>query len=174
MQLKLFRSTGYSSILAPGETRFALHPLWSILAISLWVGIACNMPLWRALTSGGVGLPRSLLMGVTAAAASGAALSIFGWRRTLKPVALVVLGLAAWSASGWLETGVPMLVPPVALLHWRTAALFAALILPPAVWLLRTPLRRLAGPEQLKVNLAGACAGLATGGIAFYFLSFLG
>ena len=43
MSLKLFRSTGYSSILAPGESRVATHPGWVILAISLWIGFACNV-----------------------------------------------------------------------------------------------------------------------------------
>ena len=47
MSLKLFRSTGYSSILAPGESRVATHPGWVILAISLWIGFACNVALWR-------------------------------------------------------------------------------------------------------------------------------
>ena len=63
MALKLFRSTGYSSILAPGETRIATHPGWLILAISLWIGFACNVAVWREVRTlgAGPGLARTLL-----------------------------------------------------------------------------------------------------------------
>jgi hypothetical protein len=170
MELKLFRSTGYSSILAPGETRFALHPTWFILALSLWVGIVCNMRLWSAIANSGEGLRDALLMGAGAAGAVGFVLSVLGWRRTLKTAAVVVVAFAAWAACGWIETGLSMLVPMSALLHWKTAIVFAALFIPPCVWLCRTPLRRLAGGAQLASNLAGAAAGLVVFGLAFLAL----
>ena len=52
MSLKLFRSTGYASILSPGETRVATHPGWLMAAVSAWVGFACNVALWRAFVAG--------------------------------------------------------------------------------------------------------------------------
>ena len=69
MTLKLFRSTGYSSILVPGETRVAMHPGWLGMAISLWGGLACNVVLWRALASGSAAATgRALILALLLAA----------------------------------------------------------------------------------------------------------
>ena len=111
MSLKLFRSTGYSTILTPGETRAGRHPGWVVLALSVWVGLACNVALWRALQSGGsADLLGALLVGVGAGAACATVLSLSGWRRTLKPMATALLLLAAplrpWvvRASAWITS----------------------------------------------------------------------
>ena len=65
MALKLFRSTGYSTLLMPGEARLAMHPGWLVLATSLWLGLACNVALWRELSGSamGTGLATALLGG---------------------------------------------------------------------------------------------------------------
>ena len=166
MALKLFRSTGYSSILSAGETRVAVHPGWLILATSLWVGFACNPALWR-----GVGAAQSLLAGAFIAAAVAAVLSLLGWRKTVKPAALLILFVMALAASAaWQAT------PPAEnasasmswsslfalswpdLLHWRAGVLLAALALPPATWICKTRFRRLSGSHQLGVNLTGMLA----------------
>src|SRR5689334_22727501 len=146
MPLKLFRSTGYSSILMAGETRVAMHPGWLILFTSLWIGFACNLGLWRELggsVSGGLG--QVLMTGAFAAAAGAAALSVLGWRKTLKPAAvLAVLAAAlaagmAWQAAA--ETmglsGLPVLSWR-GLLHWQVGAIVAGLALPPAIWICKT------------------------------------
>jgi len=174
MALKLFRSTGYSSILSAGETRVAMHPAWMVFAASLWVGFACNVDLWRELTGapgGSAGLEHALMTGVFIAAAVAAVLSLLGWRKTLKPAAMLILLLAALAAGTHWGTAVPLdsgaagmrlstlLLPSLKdLLHWQLWAALAGLALLPAVWVCKTHVRRLPGDQQLSVNLTGMLA----------------
>jgi lipid A ethanolaminephosphotransferase len=177
MSLKLFRSTGYSSILGPGETRVATHPGWLVLAVSLWIGFACNVALWRVLRGldGAPGLSRSLLAGAFIAAACGTVLSLLGWRRTLKRTATVLLLLAALAAACiWVQAlpldaslfqqGLRALVLPAwpSLLRWQFPALLVGLGLVPLLWLGQLQLRRLPGPRQLEANITGMALGLLT------------
>lgn len=185
MSLKLFRSTGYSSILSPGESRLATHPGWVILAVSLWIGFACNVALWRDLRSlgDGAGLARSLLTGAFIAAACATALSFLGWRRTLKKAATVLLVLAALAAASiWVQArpidgslfdqGLRTLVLPAwpSLLRWQFPALLVGLGLLPILWLWQLPLRRLPGRQQLTANIAGMLLGLLTMVLTGWFL----
>ena len=186
MALKLFRSTGYSSILMAGETRLALHPGWMILAVSLWAGFVCNVALWRAL-AGSEAAPSIVHVLVLGAAISGACafgLSLLGWRKTFKPAATLVLIVAALAASSIWTQGLPVdatlfdrrpstvLLPPWAsLLRWQVLASLAGLALVPDLWLWQKPLRRLSGPAQLKVNLAGMLLGGAVVVAAGWLLS---
>jgi glucan phosphoethanolaminetransferase (alkaline phosphatase superfamily) len=176
MSLKLFRSTGYSSILSAGETRVAMHPGWLILLTSVWVGFACNVALWRELGSspGGGSLGQALTTGAFAAAAAAVVLSLLGWRKTLKPAALLILSgaalaaIAAWqaaapgeaAAAGTRLSGLFVLSSP-GLLRWQVGAMFAGLALPPAIWICKTRVRRLSGNQQLGVNLTGVLAASA-------------
>jgi lipid A ethanolaminephosphotransferase len=172
MSLKLFRSTGYSSILTPGETRVLRHPGWVVLALSTWVGLACNPALWRALLGGG-GTTWAMAAGLATSATSGVVLSLLGWRRTLKPASTIVLLMAALLACGIFLQDLPIdaalfdkklrtLMPTwPSLLRWQTPALLALLVLPPLLWMWNAPLRRLSGPQQLRYNLLGAALGLA-------------
>ncbi len=180
--LKLFRSTGYSSILAPGETRLALHPGWLVLAVSCWIGFVCNVALWRALGTGS-GLGWALTAGAAAAAVVGTLLSLFGWRRTLKATASLMLLLAAAMACGvWsqslpvdthlLDKGFIGLLPGWAhLLGWHTTTLLVMLALPPLMWVWQTPLRRLPGPTQLASNISGMVTGAAALAAASFVLA---
>ena len=182
MALKLFRSTGYSSILMAGETtRLALHPGWMILAASLWAGFACNVALWRQ--AGGTvpadGMGPALALGLSVAGACGVVLSLFGWRKTLKPAATLILFTAALAATSIWSEGVPVdsallgrglasLILPswASLLRWQVTLVLGALALVPVIWMWHTALRRLPGPEQLSVNIVGSLIGaavLATG-----------
>ena len=172
MALKLFRSTGYSSILFAGETRLATHPGWVILAISLWTGVVCNVALWRSLWSGDPALARAAATGIFVTAACGTVLSFLGWRKTLKPAATIVLFIAALAAgTAWMQ-GVPAdarllerplsgLLPPdwASMLHWQVAAMWAGLALVPAIWVWNTHIRRLPGPQQLASNMVGLLVG---------------
>jgi len=185
MALKLFRSTGYSSILSPGETRVAMHPGWLILFTSLWVGFACNVLLWRELrVQGSTGLAQAFAMGAFTAAACGAVLSLLGWRKTLKPAATLLLFVAALVASNTWGQAVPLdgglaamrpsslLLPSwTSLLHWQAWATVAGLALVPAVWVSKTQVRRLPGQHQLSVNVTGILAAgavLALSGFALF------
>ncbi|MBI2768727.1 MAG: DUF1705 domain-containing protein [Burkholderiales bacterium] len=178
MSLKLFRSTGYSSILGPGETtRVSMHPGWLVLAVSVWVGFACNVSLWRvvrAMPEAGGGLLHALVMGVLLAGGCCTLLSLLGWRRTLKPAATVLLLLGALAACGmWvqalpldsnvLDKGLRSLVIPswASLLGWQVPATLVVLALLPMLWVWNTQLRRLPGPQQFAANATGAGLGLA-------------
>jgi glucan phosphoethanolaminetransferase (alkaline phosphatase superfamily) len=172
MSLKLFRSTGYSSILSAGETRVAMHPGWLILFASLWVGFACNVALWRDLgaSPGGGSLGQALTTGAFAASAAAVVLSVLGWRKTLKPAALLVVFVAALAAIAAWQAAVPgdiaaagtrlsALLPSWRdLLHWHVAATLAGLALPPVIWISNTRVRRLSANQQLSVNVTGILA----------------
>ena len=175
MALKLFRSTGYSSILTPGETHVAKHPGWVALAVSLWAGFACNVLLWRALAAlpDAAGLRRPLLLGAFIAGVCGLFLGLLGWRRTLKPAATVLLFLAGLSACAIWGQALPMdsiaevrvsrlLLPSWAtLLRWQVSLLLVVLAVLPTIWVWNTPLRRLSGPAQLAANMKGMLAAAA-------------
>jgi lipid A ethanolaminephosphotransferase len=166
MSLRLFRSTGYHSILAPGETRIALHPGWAVLGASAWTGFACNAWLWLAAVGRGDDGVAALFAGVVIASACGFVLSLACWRRTFKPVATVVLLLAALACAGAWSHGMglqqaiaarPLQLLPgwAALFGWQVPALLVVLGGVPVLWLWNTQLRRLSGSEQLRANLAG-------------------
>lgn len=183
MALRLFRSTGYSSILWPGETTTAMHPGWLVAAVSGWIGFVCNVALWRQLVAwpdDGAGLVRALALGLLIAAGCALILSLLGWRKTLKPAATLLLLLAAMAASRIWGEALPfdvaladkrlssILLPSwTSLLHWQVSALLMALALP-VVWVWHTSVRRLSGPQQLGVNITGALlAGVTLGASGF-------
>jgi glucan phosphoethanolaminetransferase (alkaline phosphatase superfamily) len=190
MSLKLFRSTGHSSILSAGETHAPMHPAWMILAISAWVGFACNVALWQQLRAsapaGSGGLARALVLGTFEAAGCALALSVLGWRKTLKPAAVLILFVAAlavcaaiWGpaaapvddVAGHLLPSAPALPPWTELLQWHAWVTVAGLAVLPAVCLCKTRLRRLPGQRQLSANLmcmATAGAMLALSGFVLF------
>ena len=169
MSLKLFRSTGFESILTPGETRASIHPGWIITATSAWAGFVCNVALWRELWTGDrVALARAFALGAFVAAICAVILSVLGWRKTLKPAATLILFVAALAACAIWQQDIPvdanllqqplssLLLPSWAsLLRWQVSALLAVLALAPAVWLWNTPVLRLPGPQQLSINMIG-------------------
>jgi lipid A ethanolaminephosphotransferase len=171
MSLKLFRSTGYSSIFAPGQSRVAMHPGWITLATSAWVALACNVALWREVARAnddGMGWARVLVLAVFMASACALVLSLLGWRRTLKPVATLMLLLAALAACSIWSQALPvdanlldkrlpgLLLPPWAsLLRWQVPAILAGLALAPAVWIWNTKVRRLSAHQQLSATVMG-------------------
>jgi len=169
MSLKLFRSTGYESILSPGETRVSMHPGWIITATSAWAGFACNVALWRELWAGDrAGLAWAFALGAFVAAACAAILSVLGWRKTLKPAATLILFVAALAACAIWGQDIPVdasllqkrlsgLILPswASLLRWQVSALLVVLALAPTIWLWNTQVRRLPGPQQLSINMMG-------------------
>lgn len=173
MALRLFRSTGYSTLLMPGETRRSTHPAQVVLGASLWLGVVCNVAVWRLLT--GQGEPRHVLASIAfLTGVCGVVFSVFGWRRTLKPVVTLFLAAGAVLACGlwsqqlpvetlWQESVHALWVSWPSFMRWQVLAIVAVLGLVPMVWLWNMPLRRLPGPAQLRVNLLGAviAAGIA-------------
>lgn len=171
MSLKLFRSTGYHSILTPGEARLALHPGWAVAMAAGWVGLACNVWFWQALASGGRDLLPATGAALALSGAAGFALSLLGWRRTFKTAATVVLLLGALLAGGVLTQDIParLLVDPAlrlstlmptwaSLFQWQVPTLLALLGGVPVIYLWNVQLRRLPGSDQFRTNLAGMVA----------------
>jgi glucan phosphoethanolaminetransferase (alkaline phosphatase superfamily) len=176
MGLKLFRSTGYSSILFPGETRLATHPGWLVVATSLWVGFACNVAIWREVRAlgGSASSGRTIIAAIFISAFCGTVLSLLGWRRTLKPAATLMVLLASLAAcciwvqglpvdSNLLDRGLRTLLVPTwpSLLRWQVPALLVVLGLLPVLWVWQLQLRRLPGPQQLAFNVMGMLLGSA-------------
>lgn len=183
MGLKLFHETGYSSILMPGETRVGLHPSWLVLAVSLWAGFAANVALWRAIAGTAGALGPALATGFLVAGSTGALLSLLGWRKTLKPAAILMLLVAGFVAASIWSKALPVdasllsqkpssLVVPswASFLRWQVLAALAGLGFVPAIWVWRAHLRRLPAGQQLGVNVLGLLAGLAVAAASAYLL----
>jgi lipid A ethanolaminephosphotransferase len=185
MSLKLFRSTGYSSIFAPGQSRVAMHPGWIVLATSVWVGFVCNVAIWRELAHSpmeAMGWARALALAACVSGACALVLSVLGWRRTVKPAATVVLFLAAlaacsiWSQALSVDGSLfsqrlsTLILPPWAsLLRWQVSAILAGLALAPSIWAWNTKVRRLSASQQLSATVMGILFGtvlLIAGGVA--------
>ena len=174
MALKLFRSTGYSSILScPARPGWRCIPRWIVAAVSLWVGFACNVACgaaFRRSAADGAGRRPGAGLGGHPCRGRGLVLSILGWRRTLKPAATLVLCVAALAACGDLGQQLPDRREPVgrapshaclpswaSLLRWQVLALLVVLGAG-ARWL--GVEHRMCGAcrarAQLRANLAGA------------------
>jgi glucan phosphoethanolaminetransferase (alkaline phosphatase superfamily) len=167
MALKLFRSTGYSSLLMPGETRLAPHPSRLVLGTSLWLGIACNVGLWRLLAGTAPDVRNALASVLLIGGASGLFLSVFGWRSTIRLAVTVALLAGALVACGLWSQQLPVetlwdgpsraLLPAWAnFLRWQVLVLVLVLAVVPIVWVWNHSLRRLSAPAQLKANLSSA------------------
>jgi glucan phosphoethanolaminetransferase (alkaline phosphatase superfamily) len=182
MALKLFRSTGYSTLLLPGEARVATHPGMLVLWASLWLAIACNVAVWRL--AGGTatsGLREVLASVLLLGGGSAAFFSVFGWRRTVKAAITIALVAGALAACGLWTQELPIetlwhgpsraLLPPWAnFLRWQVLALIVVLALVPIVWLWNHPVRRLSGQDQLKSNVLGAILGMVVFGLGVFAL----
>ena len=169
MALRLFRTTGYSTLLMPGEAKLGRHPGWLVLAASLWIGIICNVGVWR-LFVGNAGLREALAAAGLLGGGTGLILGVLGWRRTLKFSITVLLLAAALMATGvWVQE-----LPLAALWHERPRALLPAwpnflrgpvlvvvlaLAVVPVVTVWNIHVRRLSGAAQLRVNTVAAAIG---------------
>jgi glucan phosphoethanolaminetransferase (alkaline phosphatase superfamily) len=167
MALKLFRTTGYSTLLLPGEARLAPHPARLVLFGSLWLAFACNVGLWRLLGGSASDWRSALASIVLIGGGSGLVLSLLGWRRTLKPaLTLASIGGALFAIGLWAQQlpiealwhEPPRLLLPgwASFMRWQPLTAMLVLAVIPIVWVWNTPVRRLSGPAQLRSNLSGA------------------
>lgn len=181
MALKLFRSTGHSTLLMPGETRLAPHPGWLVLAVSAWIALACNVAIWR-LVNDPARFPSALAVAAVLGGGAGCILSVLAWRRTLKLAATLVLVVAALVACGlwaqqlpieslWTQRPLALLPGWASLLRWQVPTLFMLLAVLPVAWMWSVPLRRLPGPAQLQANILGVAIAAAVGGAGLIALS---
>ena len=182
MALKLFRATGYSTLMLPGETRRGtLHPCWLVLAVSLWIGIACNVGVWRMATGAPADARIVLAAGALLAGGSGVLLSALAWRRTLRITATVLLLLGALLACGLWVQQLPvealwqlrprMLVPAwPSFMRAHVLVLVLVLALLPIVCVWNLTVRRLSGPAQLRVNVLGSLLAMLVFGAGLLLL----
>ncbi len=137
----------------------AWHPGTLLLLLSLWLALAGNLPLWRALsilpeTAGWRGLLFSLGLAAWIAAALMALLSLLAWPRLVKPLAVVLLLATATSTYFMLQYNVvidPTMMANVFntdarevrdLVSWQLLLSFVLLAALPLWWLSR---RRIVG-----------------------------
>jgi len=164
MALKLFRSTGYSSLLMPGESRLATHPSWLVLGASVWLATLCNVGLWRLVAGTAPDVRSALASVLLVGGVNGIFLSVFGWRRTIRFALTLALLAGALVACGLWSQQIPIetlwhgpsraLLPSWAsFLRWQVLALILLLAVVPIVWVWNHSLRRLSGPAQLQANL---------------------
>ncbi len=153
MALKLFRSTEFaqSRNFSPERQRTAIHPVWIVVLLSVWLALAGNAVLWRSiahLPELGVGAAwwTALRVAVLIASAHCVVLGLLMWRHTFKTAAWTLMAATAWTSTVLGNTA------EFGRLQWPLAIVL--LVLLPGVWLWRTNLRRLA-PWQNLVQVAG-------------------
>ena len=178
MALRLFRTTGYSTLLMPGESRVRPHPARLVLWGSLWLALASNVGVWRLLLQRGDDWRNAIASVLLIGGASGAVLSLLGWRRTIKPALTLALIAGFLVADGLWSRQLPVEAlwqgPPhtwlpdwASFLRWQALALGLALAVLPIVTVWNAQVRRLPGPAQLQSNLWGAvlAAAVFSGGV---------
>jgi len=149
--------------------RTGLHPLMLTLAVTLWLVILGNVPLWRQLSllpdvTGLRGLLFSIGMGCLIAGVIHTLLSLLNWPWMLKPVLTLFLVSAASGAYFMLSYGIvidPTMIENVTqtdpreaadLLNWRMCIAFLVLAVLPAWWIWTSPVKRLSLGKQLLTN----------------------
>ena len=149
--------------------RRAIHPAWVVVLISIWLATVCNFALWKEVAKlPGHGSLRgwgfALAFAVIVSAGNAAFLSLWAWRWTLKPAAVVLVLMAAFGAYFMQAYGIAidasMLVNVLQtdvkeagdLLNWRLAGTVLVLALPPVLWLYGRPVLRLGVVRQVAHN----------------------
>ena len=170
MALKLFRTTGYSTLLMPGEARLAPHPVRLVLWGTLWLAIACNVGLWRLVLQRTDDWRNTVASVLVIGGVAAIFLSLFGWRRTIKPALTIALIAGALAADGLWSQQLPIEAlwqgPPrtwmpgwATFLRLQGLATLVVLGLVPIVAAWNAQLRRISGPAQLKTNVWGIVLG---------------
>ena len=158
--------------------RHARRPLTLVLLVGAWLALVGNLPLWRTLwalpeISGVRGLLFSSALAVWIGAALVALLSLLAWPRLFKPLAVVLLVVAAASTYFMLQYGVVIDATMMAnvantdprevrdLLSWPLLGSMVLVALLPSVWLLRQTVLWRPWWGQTWRNLLGAVLALA-------------
>jgi glucan phosphoethanolaminetransferase (alkaline phosphatase superfamily) len=180
MALRLFRTTGYSTLLMPGEARIAPHPARIVFWASLWIGVVCNVAVWRLLAGDLANARTALTSAAILAGGSALVFSILGWRRTLKPTVTLFLIAATLMASGlwsqqlpietlWQAPSRAVLPSWTSFLRWQVLALVLVLGLVPIVTVWNMSMRRLPGPAQMRANMASGFLAAVVLGLGLVF-----
>lgn len=149
--------------------RTGLHPLIFSLAVTLWLVVLANAPLWRQLSllpevSGMRGALFGVGMACLIAGVIHAMLSLLNWPWLIKPVLTLFLVSAAAGSYFMHSYGIvidPSMIENVMqtdpreagdLLNWRMAVALLVLAALPAWWVWTTPLKRLSLGKLLLSN----------------------
>ena len=178
MTVKLFHLTEFAeSLLSPETQRQASHPFLLMLIANFWLAGVCNFLFWREFfrlpdlslwQTTWLGLCLLLMM----VAALSAFMSLLNWRGVLKTVIVLLLLLAAFNVH--LQAGrnpfvnVATLSQPLSDTYaalragWSMQAFLTvmALAVVPAIWFVKTPVRRIAVPGTLVQNFLFCMASL--------------
>lgn len=161
-----------------------MHASWLLVIASVWMATVGNVALWQQLASlpelnNGRGVAFAIGFAALIAVTLAALLSLFAWRWTLKPVLTILLLAAAAGAYFMMAYGIvvddTMMVNVLQtdpretrnLLNWRLFSTLVVLGALPALWLWRTPVKRLGVGRQLLTNALTFIASLTLlGGIS--------
>jgi lipid A ethanolaminephosphotransferase len=179
MGLKLFRTTGYSTLLdtqtaaawkSSGSIALGRNPLGLLSIVSAWIATVGNLALWREL--GRLGKLHSAgdyafaaAMAVIIFGALGLIFSLLAWRHTIKPLLALLLIATALGMHFMLSYGIVIDTPMITnvlqtdpretrdLLNWKlffTLLIVAGL---PIAWMWRQQVQRLRWSAQLLRNV---------------------
>lgn len=185
MALRLFHITEFAqSMLSPAAQREARHPVRVLVLAAVWLALAGNLPLWRALASLpgsalqllGLGLCLALLLSCLLAAL----LALLNWPGPLRPLVTALLALAGFNTLALLAgqpalhaaTALPQLLSLPALLRalgsGSSALVLGLLLALPALWLWSRRLRRQPLWQRLAQNLLLAAASLGIAALLWW------
>ncbi len=201
MGLKLFRTTGHSSLLDTrtaaawqhrGKVVMGRNPLGLLLLVSVWLGTVGNYALWRTLA--GLGMLRTASDYAFFAAFSIIIIgtlctlgALLAWPRIIKPLLVTVVLVAGAGAHFMLTYGIvidvtmitnvlqtnPAETRDLVSVRWLVTMLVIAGV--PCVWLWRQKVQRIAWPQQAMRNVmfAAVCTMvvIATLGASFQTFS---
>lgn len=172
MAFKLFHITEFaeSTYLSPETQRQASHPFTLILIAGFWLAGICNFLLWREFfrlpdLSPWQTLWLGLCLLLMMVAALSAILSLLNWRGVLKTAIVLLLLLAAFNVhlqagrGPFIDAttlGQPLFDTLAALRtgwSWQALLTVVALAIVPAIWFVKTPVRRIPVLGTLAQNL---------------------
>ena len=162
----------------PSSSAAPARPLGLLLAASLWIATACNLPLWRELARmpelhNARGLWFGACFAIMITGATAALLGLFAWRWTLKPA--IALFLLSAAAGGYFMLAYGVVIDPTMmvnalqtdmhetrdLLNWELLAAVLVFGGLPAWWIWRQPLKTSPMPRQLGRNALTFVLGIA-------------
>ena len=164
------------------------HPVTLMLTLALWLATAGNLPLWRVIwqlpeTQGWHALLTMISLVLAMLAFTVAVLCLLVWPRWLKPVAVLLLALAASSSYFMQSYGVvidPSMIANVMntntsealdLLSWSMLWTLGLGLVLPGLWLWRQPVRPVGGRRLLGQQLGTTVLALALA-VVLLWLSF--
>jgi glucan phosphoethanolaminetransferase (alkaline phosphatase superfamily) len=174
MGLRLFHVTEFAqSSVSPAAQRSSWHPATLLMLAALWLTLAGNAPLWRALAqadetllAGHGAFALGLYFALLCFASLGLLLTALNWQPLPRIVILVLLWLAAlntellWAHQNALTlnaTQLHQLTPQLnilaALPWWQHLLCFGLIAALPSFWLWRRRVRRVRFGRRLPQNL---------------------